>query len=32
MQFYASNAQGPDLLYQPDSMRLTAGLNAGIHF
>lgn len=32
MQFYASNAQGPDLLYQPDSMRLTAGLNAGMHF
>lgn len=32
MQWYASNMQGPDLMYQPDSMRLTAGLNAGLHF
>lgn len=36
MQFYASNSEATPLallpVYQPDSMRLTAGLNAGIHF
>ena len=32
MQWYASNTQGDDLIYQPDSMRLTAGLNAGLRF
>ncbi len=32
MQWYASNASGPDLLYQPDTVRLTAGLTGGVHF